>query len=259
MLPDRVAPPARPFAPFRGAKGWVTSPWRGQDRATDWEVHKDMANRDRFGLERRDRGGLVPSDLLVSPFSMMRRMADEMNQVLSQGVGVARDAIPFGGGFPSVDVRETAGSYVVEAELPGVQASDIDVSIQGDTLTIKGQTHQKQESRDEDRGFYVSERRYGSFHRELPLPGPVDESKTSAHFENGVLEIRMPKTGQEQGRRIQVNAGQKQEGGQDLSAGGVSQPGVEASTDNQSYAGEGSGESAKEAAQAFKDEDKSNE
>jgi len=221
-----------------------------------------MAYRDRYGITRRDTGAVSPfSDLFASPFGLMRRMADEMNQTLNQGMGAARDLLPFGGGFPAVDVRETAGSYVVEAELPGVKAQDIEVTVQGDTLILKGEASHEQEQGDRGQGYYVSERRFGSFHREIPLPGPVDENNTTAHFENGVLEIRLPKTGQEQGHRIRVEGGAKsdQQGGQDLSGGGVSQVSVESSTGNQSFAGEASGKSASESARAFQGESQQGE
>lgn len=223
-----------------------------------------MANRDRYGLARRDQGTLSPmaGDIFTSPFSMMRRMTDEMNRLFSTGMG---GLMPTGMTFnmPSVDVRETAGSYVVEAELPGVQAKDIDVSVQNDTLILKGESSRHQESQDE--GYHMTERQFGSFYREVPLPGPVDTDHCSADFEDGVLKVRLPKTGQQQGRKISVNgqntSGQKQ-GSQESGPGGTvpgtaehqSQPGVEASTADQSYAGVKGGEgamSAKDAAKAF--------
>lgn len=222
-----------------------------------------MANRDRNSLARRDQGMLSPmsGDLFMSPFGMMRRMTDEMNRLFTGGMNTL---LPTGMTFnmPSVDVRETAGSYVVEAELPGVQAKDVDVSVQNDTLILKGETSRHQESQDE--GYHMSERQFGSFYREVPLPGPVDSEHCSADFEDGVLKVRLPKSGQAQGKKISINqqGAAGSQGAQPTGAGGTvpgtseqrSQPGVEASTADQSYADVKDGEgamSAKEAATAF--------
>jgi HSP20 family protein len=203
-------------------------------------------------------------DAFMSPFGMMRRMTDEMNRLFNSGMNTL---MPSGMGFafPSVDVRETAGSYLVEADLPGLEAKDVDLSIQNDTLILRGESSRHDES--QDQGYHVTERQFGSFYREVPLPGPVDSERCSADFENGVLKVRLPKTGQAQGKRINVSQhskGANNQEQQNSGPGGTvpgtaeqsSPPGVEASTADQSYVGVKGGEgamSAQDAATAFQD------
>jgi HSP20 family protein len=204
----------------------------------------------------------LAGDLLMSPFGMMRRMTDEMNRLFSSGMSTLAPA-GMGFNFPTVDVRETAGSYVVDAELPGMQASDVDVSIQNDTLILRGESTRHQESQDE--GYHLTERQFGSFYREIPLPGPVDSERCSADFHDGVLKVRLPKTGQSQGKKINVNHKNTSADNREQKKSGLggtvpgtaehaSQPGVEASTADQSYAGVSGGKgqmSAEEAAKSF--------
>jgi HSP20 family protein len=93
---------------------------------------------------------------------------------------------------PAVDVYETDGDVMVKAELPGVKKEDVHVSIEGETLTLKGESRHTEEARDD--GYYRREMRYGSFHRTIPLPVPVKQDEISARFEDGILTIRCPKS-----------------------------------------------------------------
>ena len=110
------------------------------------------------------------------------------------------------GGLP-LDVYEESDKYVVEAGLPGVKAGDVDVQLQGNTLTINGrisQTHEQQG----DRNYLVRERLGGQFTRSVTLPVEVDTEKCEASFENGVLRLVLPKTPAHQPKRIQIRSGQ---------------------------------------------------
>ena len=118
---------------------------------------------------------------------------------------------PFGAGIrvwdgsmnlPPVDVRETGDAYVVEAELPGLRADDIDVEIDGNTLTIRGQFG-KETNREEENSI-VRERRSGSFIRSITLPSEIDTERTTSSYENGELRIELPKSERAKARRIQV-------------------------------------------------------
>jgi len=93
---------------------------------------------------------------------------------------------------PSVDVFEQKDEVVVKAELPGLSKEDIDVKVTGDVITISGE--KKKEEKVEKKNYYRMERSYGSFTRSLRLPAEVQTEKASAKFEEGVLEIRIPKT-----------------------------------------------------------------
>lgn len=101
----------------------------------------------------------------------------------------------FGGhqkGFvPSVDVYQTKDSVVVETPLAGVDLDDVEVSIEDNILTIKGETKRKSEVDEEN--YYRKEVRYGSFHRQVALPAPVQEEKAEATSKDGMLKISIPK------------------------------------------------------------------
>jgi HSP20 family protein len=90
-----------------------------------------------------------------------------------------------------LDMYETENDVVVKASVPGVKPEDIQVTVTGDLLTIKGEF--KTEEKTEKRNFLRQERRYGSFCRQLGLPSGVDSGKAEASFENGILTLTLPK------------------------------------------------------------------
>jgi HSP20 family protein len=102
---------------------------------------------------------------------------------------------------PSIDVTENDKEIFVTAELPGLERKDVDISVEGDTLTIRGE--KKTESEEKDK-HVVSERRYGVFLRMLQLPPGIDSSKIDATMQNGILTLRIPKPAQSQARKIEV-------------------------------------------------------
>jgi HSP20 family protein len=110
------------------------------------------------------------------------------------------------GATPAVDIVEREQDYVISAEMPGVEASDIEVRLSEDRLTIKGEKKAKVE--EERKGVFVSERRYGSFQRAFKVPDSVNSDKISATFAHGVLTVTLPKTAEAQKaeRKIEVMA-----------------------------------------------------
>jgi HSP20 family protein len=108
--------------------------------------------------------------------------------------------------FPVADVVEGERDYRVTAELPGLSEKDIEISLAGDTLTVKGEKKEEREEKAESR--YVSERRFGSFQRSFQLPEDADPEKIEAGFKNGVLTITLPKRpgAQVKRRKIEVKA-----------------------------------------------------
>lgn len=112
-----------------------------------------------------------------------------------------------GGAFiPSVDVSDRDKEILVTAELPGLDEKDIDVTVDDNALTIRGE--KKEENREERDNYYHVERSYGSFHRTIPLPATVDRDKVKASFKKGVLKITLPKSpeAQERTKKIQIEA-----------------------------------------------------
>src|SRR5271167_1343379 len=97
---------------------------------------------------------------------------------------------------PAIDMSEDEKAYKISAELPGIDAKDIDVSVSGDILVLKGEKRQEREEK--DKNYHFSERAYGSFQRAFELPGSVDRSKVAADFSKGVLTITLPKTAEAQ-------------------------------------------------------------
>jgi HSP20 family protein len=104
--------------------------------------------------------------------------------------------------MPSVDVSETAKEIIVNAEIPGVEAKDIDVNLDGNVLTIKGERKREHEEKEEN--FHRIERSYGSFFRTLSLPSEVDGEKIKATYKKGVLRITLPKTKKAAGKKIEI-------------------------------------------------------
>jgi len=104
--------------------------------------------------------------------------------------------------IPTVDVSETEKDVLVKAELPGMEAKDIDVSAQGRMLSIRGE--RKHETEEKGENYHRVERAYGSFSRSVELPAEVDESKVEATYKRGVLELRMPKIVKEPVKKIAI-------------------------------------------------------
>lgn len=109
---------------------------------------------------------------------------------------------------PSCDVSETEQAYIVHAELPGVEAKDMEVSIANGMLTICGE--KRTETSEDKDGRTYSERFFGSFERSLTIPGGIDEERIEASLKDGVLEVQLPKTApsEPQARKIEVKAAQ---------------------------------------------------
>jgi len=91
---------------------------------------------------------------------------------------------------PAIDMYQTSDEVVVKAALPGLKAEDVDITVTGETLTLRGEF--KQETEQKDTNYHIHEQRSGSFHRSILLPTDVKADKAKADFENGVLTITMP-------------------------------------------------------------------
>jgi HSP20 family protein len=110
----------------------------------------------------------------------------------------------FGMEGPAVDIYQTKDEIVVKAAIPGVKPEDIDISVTGDVLTIKGKL--EEEEKIEEANYLRQERRYGEFHREFSLPTQVSADKAKAEFEHGVLTLHLPKAEEVKPKSIKVKA-----------------------------------------------------
>ncbi len=95
--------------------------------------------------------------------------------------------------FPATDLRDTEDAYIISLDLPGLERDLIQVKVQGQTVTIRGERQREETLTDPDDGFYSQERQYGTFSRMIPLPGPVIDTQVSAKYDNGVLTVTLPK------------------------------------------------------------------
>ena len=101
-----------------------------------------------------------------------------------------------------IDMYHTDESVVVKASIPGVKPEDVDISITGDTLTIKGETKSEEEVKEEH--YFRKERRYGAFSRSIQLPTSLKTDKAEATFDNGVLTLTIPKAEKQKPKQIKV-------------------------------------------------------
>jgi HSP20 family protein len=103
-----------------------------------------------------------------------------------------------------VDVKETDTEIVVKAEIPGMDAKDINISVAGDLLTIKGEKKSEREEKEEN--YHLVERSYGAFSRSLALPAAVDLEKIEAKYDKGVLTVTCPKKEEIKPKAIEIKA-----------------------------------------------------
>jgi HSP20 family protein len=126
-----------------------------------------------------------------------------MNRLFAQmPPGLSGDVAPT---FPAMNVWTDEESVVVTAELPGVAPDDIDVSVVGDTLTLKGS--RQPDELEEGESYHRRERRYGAFTRAFQLPFQVEPNQVEANFGNGVLQISLPRAEADKPKKIAVKAG----------------------------------------------------
>ncbi len=141
------------------------------------------------------------------PFREVSRLRSEMDRLWDEYFGSGRRALqPLEEAWmPAVDISETSDKITVKAEIPGMEAKDIDISMVGDTLTIKGEKKAEREEKDEN--FHLVERTYGSFSRSMKLPAAVDADKVEATYKNGVLTVVLPKKEEVKPKTIEIKTG----------------------------------------------------
>ena len=104
---------------------------------------------------------------------------------------------------PRIDISETDSEYKIEAELPGINQKEIDVKIDNNILTIKGKKEDIKEEK--EKNYHLRERYYGAFQRSISLPNNIEPEKIKARFENGVLNISVPKSDKRTPKKIEIS------------------------------------------------------
>ena len=168
---------------------------------------------------KRERPATLPPSLRIDPFASLRdeieRLYEEFSWPAVQGL-LPQRATGFqplrawGAGWavsPAIDLVERDGEYEVQAELPGLSPSDLEIKLSDGTLILKGEKS-TEESKDQA-DYHLRERSYGAFQRSFSLPSGIDAGAVSASFDNGVLRIRLPKSAEAKSkeRKIEVKAG----------------------------------------------------
>ncbi|TAN42903.1 MAG: Hsp20/alpha crystallin family protein [Nitrospirae bacterium] len=127
-----------------------------------------------------------------NPIALLRRDIDSLFDNFFRGFAMEPLAGHLAAFSPNVDITETDKEIKVTAELPGMDEKDIDVSLNKDMLTIKGE--KKEEKEDKGKNYYRVERSFGSFSRTIPLPVEIETEKIGASFKKGVLTVTLPKS-----------------------------------------------------------------
>lgn len=178
------------------------------------------------GVSSRRAGTAGNIGLGSSPFSLMQRMADDMDRLFEQfgfpRMGLSMSPLLSGGTdvgtgqgatggmqraswAPQVEIVRRGDEIVVRADVPGLKKDDLHVDVEDDVLVLSGERRSEHEDRGD--GYYRTERSYGRFERAIPLPEGVDAEKCEATYRDGVLEVKFPapRVEQQRGRRIEIH------------------------------------------------------
>src|SRR5436190_8807342 len=164
----------------------------------DVKVENQRTGRDTGEMQRSERGGILSrrgeQERHVTPFSLMRRLSDELDRAFATSFGLpttwGNRGEEEGLWAPVVEVRQGEKNLIVTAELPGMNKDNVKVELTNEGLAISGE--RRSEHEDKRQGFYRSERSYGRFYRLIPLPEGVDPDKAKAEFKDGILEVQVP-------------------------------------------------------------------
>ena len=148
------------------------------DNISRWEPAREM-------MTLREAMDRLFNDAFTRPFSLMREGGS-------------------GWSAPPIDMYQTDKEVVVKAALPGVRADEVQINVNGDMLTIRGETKHEQEQKDQS--WHIRERGWGTFERSITLPTGVVADRAKADFENGVLTITLPKSEQAKPKTITIHA-----------------------------------------------------
>ena len=139
-------------------------------------------------------------------FSTMQDRMNRMNRLFRESYSpeVPDDSLTTTTFAPPVDIYEDEHNITLKLEVPGIEEKDIDVSVENSTLTVHGERKIEKEEKEEN--FRRVERQYGSFTRSFTLPSSVDPGQVTAHYDKGVLKIKLAKKAEAKPKQIKVNA-----------------------------------------------------
>jgi HSP20 family protein len=152
--------------------------------------------------EKQHRGAVAPVQGGSAP-AELNRLRREIDRLFEEPFSLLAPSTSFFEGWtPAVDIYEDNDKYVVKAELPGMKKEDIEVSLDGNTLSLSGERKQEEEKQEGEN--YRSERFFGRFQRSITLPAPVQAVKIEAAYKDGILTVTLPKAEEAKPKQIQV-------------------------------------------------------
>ncbi len=141
------------------------------------------------------------------PFSEMESLRHQMDRMFDEIAGMNRQTSP--NWTPAIEIQDCEECLVLRAEIPGVEAKDLDIQVAREAVAISGE--HRYENKAQEQGFFKTELRYGSFQRTIPLPVAVENNQVQAEFKDGILKLTLPKA-QEARHIVKVSLGEdKQE------------------------------------------------
>jgi HSP20 family protein len=141
------------------------------------------------------------------PFQELNLITNRMNRLFQDtyGQGSTEESLTTSAFVPPVDIYEDEHNITLKIEVPGIEQKDIDVRLENNTLTVRGERKFEKEEKEEN--FHRLERRYGSFYRAFTLPNTVDPDSVSAEYDNGLLKIKLAKKAEAKPKQIKVSVG----------------------------------------------------
>jgi HSP20 family protein len=143
-------------------------------------------------LVRRSPNGFFALRPFFHPFSLIEEVEEMARSAFDTSL------------TPKIDMFEEENELVIKAELPGIRKKDLDISLDGDVLTIKAEKKEEKEAGEKGTTHYTRERRFGQYIRYMTLPARVDAEKVSATLKKGLLEMRLPKAAGSESKKIEV-------------------------------------------------------
>lgn len=152
------------------------------------------------------------------PFRDLRTLQEEVNRLFSTNLtrGFGEEGIGRGAWNPSVDIYENKDEIILEAELPGMNREDFELTVENNVITLRGE--RRFEKREDSDNYHRVERSYGAFTRSFTLPQTVSAEGASAEYNNGVLRVMLPKREETKSRRIEVSGADRSAVGKTMDA-----------------------------------------
>lgn len=138
----------------------------------------------------------------IDPFDLVTDLQEDINRLFSSSLRRS-PAVGSAEFLPTLEVKEDENQFLLHFDIPGMERKDLDISVAGNMLTVKGE--RKEEENKKGKGYFYSERRYGSFQRSVELPVEVDADKVAANYKDGVLELTLPKSEKAKPKQIKVD------------------------------------------------------